>query len=454
MKIEKLNSKKLFQEYLIEVPYDEIDNSINNKINEMISTITIPGFRKGKAPLNIVKKKYENNVLSEVIEKIALNKTKELIEEKKLKVFRQPKVEIKKYIRNEPIQLIIKIDLQPKINIYPYDKINLNKYNIDIDKKTFEDNFKTFLNSQKKYIKVDKNRTIKNTDKVFVNITTADKSVPNFFQSQKNIPIITDSDYQILPNLSERLIEKNCKVGDRLKLTFDLKNLLKEKNEKNAEFEIEILSIEENVDFKVDKGFLEKNNLTSEEELKNNINNNLLNQYENYLRQIEKKQLMDILERKNTFDVPDGILDEEFNLIWHKVEHAKKDNKLDDDDKKLNENQLKKRYEKIAFRRVKLAILIQHIANEQRISVTEKELQDGMINYASQYPGQEKQIFDYFKQNPGSIETVRGPIFEKKVVDFILSKTKQQKKTISLKEFNKLQEDTFNFNRDKNEKLV
>ena len=128
---------------------------------------------------------------------------------------------------------------------------------------------------------------------------------------------------------------------------------------------------------------------------------------------------MDILESKNNFDIPEGLFEEEFNLIWQRVEQAKKDNNLDEDDKKLTENKLKERYKKIALRRVKLAILIQHISSEQNITISEKELTDGMLNYASQFPGQEKKILDYFKQNPASIESIRGPIIEKKVVKFI-----------------------------------
>ena len=251
-----------------------------------------------------------------------------------------------------------------------------------------------------------------------------------------------------MPDISNRLIEKKAKVGDTLKLKFDLKELLKKDKEKNVEFEIKILSIEENIKFEVSKEFLEKNNLKSEKEFQNNFSKSLSHQYDIYLREIEKKQLMDILESKNNFDIPEGMLEEEFNSIWHKIEHAKKDNKLDEDDKKLTENKLKERYKKIALRRVKLAILLQHVSGEQNITITDKELSDGMLNYASQFPGQEKKIFDYFKQNPASVESIRGPIIEKKVVDYIISKTNKETKKISVKEFQKLQEDTFNYNKE------
>ena len=448
MNIKELNSKKLYKEYSLEIPFDEVDNSINDKVREIIPTVTLPGFRKGKAPLNIVKKKYENNILNEVLGNIIQEKTKQLIIEKKLKAFRQPKVEVKKYKRDEPIEFNLKIDLKPEINIFPFDKIKTINYNIDVDERTTEENYKSFLNSQKKYSKLNDSRGIKYTDKVFVNIKTNDDSVPEYIKSQDNISIVTDSDYQVLPDISNKLIKKKAKIGDIFKLKFNLKDLLKLDKEKNVEFEINVLSIEENIKFEVDKEFLEKNNFKSEKEFKNNFNKNLSHQYEIYLREIEKKQLMDILELKNNFDIPEGMLEEEFSLIWHKIEHAKKDDKLDEDDKKLTEKKLKERYREIAVRRVKLAILIQHISSEQKITTTEKELTDGMLNYASQYPGQEKKILDYFKQNPASIESIRGPIIEKKVVNYIVSKTKKETKKISVKEFKKLQEDTFNYNKE------
>ena len=108
-----------------------------------------------------------------------------------------------------------------------------------------------------------------------------------------------------------------------------------------------------------------------------------------------------------------------------------------------SDEKLKKRYGKIAERRVKLAILMQHIAKEESILISEKDLTDGMLSYASQYPGQEKQIFDYFKQNPSSIENIRGPILEQKIIDHILSKVKVNNNAINVKDFKKLQENSF-----------
>jgi len=446
MSIKELKTKTLYKEYSMEIPYSEVENMLNSKIDEILPTVTLPGFRTGKAPVNIVKKKYESKFLSEVMEKIVQDNTKKLIKEKELKLFRQPRIDIKKYEKEKPIELEIKVDLEPEVELKKFEDFNISKYEINLSEKNINQNYSSFINSQKQYSKLKKDRIIKNGDRIFVNISTQDNSAPDFMKQQNNLPVITDSDYQVLPDISKKLIEKKVKAGDKIKISFDLKDLLKVKNKKEVEFLIEIVSIEESVPFKVDDEFLKKIGLKSEKELKENVKNNLSSQYQEGLKQIEKKELMDILDKKHKFDLPQGVIDEQFHDIWHRLEHAKKDNKLDEDDRNLTDVELKKRYQKISERRVKLAVLIQFIAKQEKIVISEKELTDGMIQYASNYPGQEKKIMSYFKENPMAIENIRGPLIEQKVIDFILSKAKVSKKKLNVDAFNKLQEKVFKIN--------
>ena len=449
MSIKEIKSGTLYKEFSLEIPYEEINNIIDSKINELLPTVSLPGFRKGKAPANIVRKKYENNVLSEAIEKLIQTKTKDLLEQKKLKPFTQPKIDLKKYEKNEPIEVEIKIDLEPEIKLKDFKTIEINSYEINLNKTLIEKNYKEFLNSQKKYLEIKNDRHLKKNDKVLINLSTSDEAAPDFLKSQNNLPIVIDSDYQVLPEIGSKLLEKKVKKGDKISLELDISKSLKLNNKKLAAFEISILNIEESVPFVVDKDFLDKNGLKNEEDLKNNIEKSLYSQYQNGLKQIEKKELMDILDRDHEFDLPEGILDQEFNDIWHRIEHAKKEKTLDEDDKKLNEGDLKKRYREISERRVKLAILLQFIAKENKISVDEKELSKGMIKYASQYPGQEKEIIEYFKKNPSSIETVRGPILEEKVISYVISEVKTNKIKVTKDEYEKLEKKAFDVKRKK-----
>jgi len=447
MSIKEIKSGTLYKEYALEIPYNEINKIIDSKITELLPTVSLPGFRKGKAPINIVRKKYENNVLSESLDKLVQDKMKELLDEKKLKPFTQPKIDLKKYEKNEPIEVEIKIDLEPEIKLTDFKNIKMNEYEIDLDSKLIEDNYKTFLRSQKKYLVIQNIRQIKKTDKVFINLSSKDESVPDFLKEQKNLPIVIDSDYQILPSIGDKLIEKKIKKGDKINIKLDISKSLKLNEEKLASFDIEVLNIEESIPFEVDKDFLDKNGLKSEDDLKNNLEKSFKSQYENGLKQIEKKQLMDALEKEHSFDLPQGILDQEFKDIWHRIEHAKKDGTLDADDKKLNDDDLKKRYQEIGKRRVKLAILLQHIAKENKIAVDEKELSSGMMQYASQYPGQEKEIIEYFKKNPSSIETIRGPILEEKVIKHISAQCNLVKTKLNKEAYEKLEKKVFEVNK-------
>jgi len=448
MSIKEIKSGTLYKEYSLEIPYEDINQIIDSKIKELLPTVSLPGFRKGKAPVNIVRKKYENNVLSESLEKLVQEKTKDLMNEKKLKPFTKPKIDLKKYEKNEPIEVQIKIDLEPEIKLKDFKNIKINQYEIDLDKKIVESNYKEFLKSQKKYLEIKNSREIKKTDRVLVDLSSKEESIPDYLKNQKNLPIVIDSDYQVLPLIGKKLLDKKLKKGDRTNLELDISKSLKLNEEKLAKFEVVINNIEELVPFVVDKEFLNKNGLNSETDLKNNLEKSLISQYENGLKQIGKKELMDILDKEHSFDLPQGILEQEFNDIWHRLEHAKKEGTLDEDDKKLNDNELKKRYEKISKRRVKLAILLQFIAKENKIVVDEKELSNGMMQYASQYPGQEKEIIEYFKKNPSSIETIRGPILEDKVINHVISQSNSIKTKVNKASYEKLEKKVFDIKKE------
>ena len=137
-----------------------------------------------------------------------------------------------------------------------------------------------------------------------------------------------------------------------------------------------------------------------------------------------KKELMDLLDNNYKFELPDGVLEDDFNQIWNRLEQAKKEGNLDEDDKLLKDDDLKKRYKKISERRVKLGLLMQQIASEEQLVVTEEEINKGILEYSSQYRGQEKQIMEYFQKNPQSLDTIRAPLIEQKVIDSIISKSK------------------------------
>ena len=181
----------------------------------------------------------------------------------------------------------------------------------------------------------------------------------------------------------------------------------------------------------------------TEKDLKEFLVSNIKTQYEQGIKQIEKKELMDLLDNNYKFELPDGVLEDDFNQIWNRLEQAKKEGSLDEDDKLLKDDDLRKRYKKISERRVKLGLLMQHIASEEKVVVSEEEINKGILEYTRQYPGQEKQIMEYFEKNPSSLDTIRAPIIEQKVIDTIISKSKTNVIKLNEDEYKKLEVKTF-----------
>ncbi len=449
MNIKELKSKNLYKEYSLMIPFEEIDKEIIDKIKNIIPGISIPGFRKGKAPINIVRKKYEDSILNEVVQKIVNIKTSELIKKNKFNLFRQPKIDLKNYEKNKPVEVEIKIDLQPEIKLLDYKKINLNNYEINFTKKNIDDQYQKFIDTQKSFKKIEKNREIKKKDRVFINFKTNNDIVPEYLKSQNNLPIDTSSDQEILPGINKELFSKKLKENDKTNIYLNLSELLKNESLKKVEYMIEIISIEENIKFEITKDYLKKNGFKNEEDLKKALKDNSIQQFNQGIKQIEKKELMDQLNSQYKFDLPEGVLDEDFQEIWHRLEHAKKEGTLDEDDKSLSDEKLKKRYKKISERRVRLGVLLQFIAKEEKITITEDELSKGIIQYSSQYPGQEKQIMEYLKKNPSSVESIRGPLLEDKIINTISSKVTTTNKKINEEQYKKLEVETFDIKKDK-----
>ncbi len=443
MNAKELKSKKLYKEFSLEIPYEEVDIEITNKIKQILPTANIPGFRKGKAPINIVKKKYEDSFLNETIQKVIDSNTKKLIDEKKFSLFRQPKVEITKYEKNKPLILNLKFDLKPQIKLKDFKDLKVNKYEIELGKKAEENQFKNFIDSQKNFKKIETSRQVKNSDKVIVNFESYQEDLPEYLKSQKNFPIDLSFDDGILPGLNKELIERKVKTGDKIELIINLSKILKDEKFKKTTFHFEIIAIEEKIKFELTKEFLDKNGFKTEKDFKDFLVSNIKTQYQQGIKQIEKKELMDLLDNSYNFELPEGVLEDDFNQIWTRLEQAKKDGTLDEDDKLLNDTDLKKRYKKISERRVKLGLLMQHIASEEKVVVSEEEINMGILEYTRQYPGQEKQIMEYFEKNPSSKDTIRAPLIEQKVMDSIVSKSKTNVIKLNEDEYKKLEVKTF-----------
>ena len=342
MQIKEINSKKLFKEYLIEVPSTEIEKDVDNKIKELAPKTNLPGFRPGKAPINLVKRKYEKDILGEVINNTVQENSRKLLDEKNLKPLRLPKIEITEFDKNTSLKFNIKIDLPPEFDLCDFNKINLSEYKISLTKKDKDKAYDNFINNQSHYHTLKNNREIKYGDRILISINSEDKEVPENLKNNEKLEIEIGSNFQVLPNIDKLLLEKKVKKNDKALIDLDVKSKDQPNKIAKRKFEITILDIKELHKIKVDENYLKINNLKSFDELKNKIEKNIIKQYELMSFELSKKQLLDNLEIKHDFDLPEGILSDENNLIWERVKQAKTNGTLDPDDIDLKDHDLKK----------------------------------------------------------------------------------------------------------------
>ena len=239
---------------------------------------------------------------------------------------------------------------------------------------------------------------------------------------------------QFIEGFEDQLV--GAKVGDDriVKVTFPKDYPGAEVAGKEASFGVKVHAIEIKEPGKIDEAFAKDRGFDTLEKLREAIKTQLKNEYDQVVRNQLKKELFDILEEQYTFDLPQGMVDMEFSSIWERLKEAQAQG--DESVAGKSEDELKAEYQKIAGRRVKLGLLLADIGNRNKIQISREELTRAMMQQASQYPGQEKKVMEFYRNNPDRVEELRGPILEEKSVDFILDKIKFNDKKVTLEDLN------------------
>jgi trigger factor len=209
---------------------------------------------------------------------------------------------------------------------------------------------------------------------------------------------------------------------------------------KEAVFQVSVKEIREKQEQPIDDDLAQRLGAEDVNDLRQKARENLQGQYDQYTRSRVKRQLLDQLAEKHSFDVPPSMLESEFDQIWQQIEHDREQGQLDPEDAEKSEEELKEEYRNIAVRRVRLGLLLSEIGRRNNIEVTQDELQRAMLNEVQRYPGQEQQVLEYYQNNQHALAALRGPVFEDKVIDYILELADVTEREVSPEELRELLE--------------
>lgn len=433
MKVTELKSEGLKKVFKVSLPSSDFAKKVDEKINNIAKTVKMPGFRSGKAPIAMIKQKYQDSVKGEALEELIQVNTDKVVKEQNLRPVMMPDVKITAFKDNEDIEFEVSVENMPEIKFEGLDKISLEKEMAEVPAEEVTKALDYMANARKETAKIEEDRASKKGDTAKIDFVGSVDGVE--FQGGKGDDYLLElGSNSFIPGFEDQLIGK--KAGEKIdvKVKFPESYHAKDLAGKDAVFAVEIKELHTPKKVEIDDAFAKSLGEESVESLKKVIAERIKGDYEAASKMKLKRQLLDNLDSAYSFDVPQSLVDAEYKSIVDQYEQAKKYNQLDESEKAKSEDELMTEYKMISVRRVKLGLLLSEIGQNAKISITADDINKAIMNEARKYPGQEKMVFDYYLKNKQAVDSLKAPVFEEKIVDYILGQAKVNEKIVSIEE--------------------
>jgi trigger factor len=433
-------NKGLKRSYEVSIPSSDVESKVNNKILEIQKTIKMDGFRPGKVPTDLIKKQHGEQAHSEVLNDIINKNVSELVTEKKLRPVAQPQVNLKDEKDKTKTVFTIDIEIFPEIKLVDFEKTTIENYTVKLEKAETQKRIDLIAKNQKSYQKQEDSYKAKDGDSVILDYEgTIDGK--NFDGGKAEEQSIVIGSGQYLPDLEKGLI--GLKAGDEksIKVKFPETYHAKEMQNADAVFECKIKAVSTEKETKIDDAFAKSMGATDLKDFQGKVEGQMKSEYEKLSKDMSKKELFDILDKEHSFELPEGLVASEFKNLKEGYLHDKNptsDQHKKDIEKHEISKEMEKDFQEQADNRIKLGIILNEIGQVNKIQVSQEEMQQALYQYAGNFPGQEQEVVEYFKKNPDAGMQIQAPLYENKVVDFILSKVKLKNNELDLDSFIKV----------------
>ncbi len=434
MQVTETTNEGLKRAYKIVVPAADIENKITARLTEIAATIRMPGFRPGKVPVNLLRKQHGQAIMGEILEATVGESSQKAITDNELRPVAQPKIEIDKFDEGQDLEYSIELEVFPDIELTDFSKLKLERMKVPADEKQVDEMIDQMASGQKDSKPVEKARKIKDGDVAVIDFTGSVDG-EEFAGGKAEDYGLEIGSGSFIPGFEEQIIGKD--VGDEfdVNVTFP-EQYTEELAGKDAVFAVKIKELRETIPATVDDEFAKKMGAEGLDDLKAKLRENQEAELGQYTRMRVKRDLLDVLDEKHEFELPGGMIETEFEAVWHQFEHQRKDHpdQIDEDDKDKSDDELKEEYREISARRVRLGLLLAEIGRVNEITVTPEEVNRAIMQEAQQHQGQEKEVFDYYKNNPEAMQAIQSPLLEDKVVDYILELADVTEKATTIEE--------------------
>jgi trigger factor len=441
MQVTETLSEGLKRAYTVVVPAADIETKRAARLANLGKTLNLPGFRPGKIPTTVVRQRYGTAVNAEVLEESVTQATQQVLTERGLRPALQPKIDV---VSLDPtggagndLEFKVELELLPEITLPDFGAIELTRMKVEVAPETVD---KALADIAQRNRSLEEIPAAELGDRGALRGEVLTVDYVGRIEGTE-FPGGTGKDIEVeiggsgfIPGFSEPL--EGMKPGETrtTEVTFPADYGVPTVAGKAAAFEVTAHRLSRALVPALDDELAKKLGFDDLAAMREMLTGRVQNEYQQIGRLRLKRQLLDALADTTKFASPEGMVEQEFSQIWQRVEADREAGRLDEDDKEKDEVTLKADYRAIAERRVRLGLLLAEVGRANNITVAQDEMTRAMRTEAMRYPGQEQNVFEFFRQNPRATDTLRGPLFEEKVIDFILELAKVEEKTVTLEE--------------------
>ena len=432
MKVTELKKKGLAREFKIIISSKDVTDKLNGSLVQISKDVEIEGFRKGKAPLNIVKQRFGPNALSQTLDELIKSTTNEVIRKNNLKPAIKPKVDVKNFGEDKGLEYIVSLELLPNFKLEDIKKIKLTKFISKVDENEYKKTLETFLQIQENFEKKDEKK-VENGDGVLLNLKpTYNNKIVKEALIENKMSIVGNK--MMIPEIEQKIL--GTKAGDKLDFVCKFPRNFPDKDiaEKDIKVEIDILEVRVPQKKVLDDNFAKTMGAVNLNDFKEKLKKQMQGELDNVSKMVIKKDLIGELDKIHKINLPQGLVNYEFDNIWKQFNDDKSKGIIDESDKNKKEEELKKEYRSIAERRVKVGLILAKIGEDNKISVSEDDLKKAIEEEILRQPDAKDQIIKFYSENSQALASLKAPIFEQKTVNYILKNIKFEEKEISRKE--------------------
>ena len=435
----------LSRTYKVNVPKADLQKRFDERVEEIRPQMNLKGFRPGKVPASHVKKMFGKDIMGEVVQALVQETSQKAIEDADVRPAGQPEMKMESDMEkvlsgDEDLAYEMNVDVMPDFEPVDIKKLAITKPVAEIGDAEVDERLTQIAEANPKYEKRAKTAKARDKDAVVIDFLGKLDGEPFEGGAAEEHTLVLGSN-SFIPGFEEQLVGSKAGEEKDVNVTFPENYQAEHLAGKEAVFEVKVHEVRAAKTPDIDDEFAKGLGLEDLAKLKELVTEQIQNEFSGASRAKAKRNLLDALDDKHDFDLPPKMVDQEFNQIWQQLQAEMDAGRTAEEDKGKSEDELKDEYRKIAERRVRLGLVLAEIGRIAEVQISEQEVQQALIREARNFPGQERQVIEFFQKDPNAMAQLRAPIYEDKVVDHILETAKVKEETVAKDELLKEDEE-------------